>query len=384
MTLATENPEFDGARNHTQNVAAGAKAQDDRLDKSETQPKESPKVESRTIDLYQRLLLGAKPTLNTYDLSDRSGMSLEDVFEYLIAMGFTPEEPEKIRFTEKDVEALVDWAEAVVANDLSWDAAGSLTRAQSHLTDRLVLWEVEALVEDAERRFGLEDTSARVVAIDEMQNLLGALEEQMTYAWRRQMYALIERITRDVALRSRDQSKRRFPLRRSLGFVDMVSYTSESNLMGAHLVDLVERFEYLCRTAVTEAGGRVVKMIGDSVLFIADDLEIGLRVVTDLMESLEQSEGMLKVRASFVDGDVFSRSGDVFGPPVNLAARLVDVAPVGQILTDASTAAAIDSSPALRSLYQVHTFPPRLLRGLGRVFPYVVSKTEGNGRGPLP
>lgn len=338
-----------------------------------------PKVRSRTVDLYQKMLLGGPPTLTRADLAERSGMPLELVREYLLAMGFQPEPEDRIRYTELDLQAFENWAKAVAKNDLSLESAASLTRAQSHLSDRLVLWEIEALVEDAERRLGVDDTAARVVVVNEMQHLIAPLEEQMIYAWRRQMYDLIERMTRDIGRRGREHSKRRFPLRRTLGFVDMVSYTSESNLLGGSLVDLVERFEYLCRTAVTAAGGRVVKMIGDSVLFIADDLEGGLRVVTELLETLETSEGMLKVRASIVSGDVFSRSGDVFGPPVNLAARLVDVAPVGSILTDAPTAAAIDTSD-LRSEYSVQPYPSRMLRGLGRVFPFVLSRVNENRR----
>ena len=334
-----------------------------------------PKVKSRTVDLYQDLLLGGPPDLTAVDIAEKSGLPMEMVREYLLAMGFTPEPENLVRYTDQDLRAFEEWAKAVAKNNLSLETAASLTRAQSHLSDRLVLWEIEALVEDAERRLGLDDTSARVVVINEMQNLIAPLEEQMVYAWRRQMYELIERITRDVGGRSRDHSKRRFPLRRALGFVDMVSYTSESNVLGGSLVDLVERFEYLCRTTVTAAGGRVVKMIGDSVFFIADDLESGLNVVTSLIETLDATPDMLPVRASMILGDVFSRSGDVFGPPVNLAARLVDIAPTGKILTDAPTAAAVASSP-LRNQYRVNDDPSVELHGFGRVRPFTISKID--------
>ena len=261
---------------------------------------------------------------------------------------------------------------------------------------------MEALVEEAERRLDLDDTSARVVAIHDMRRILPALEAQLVYSWRRQMYSLIERTAREIAARDRKSSNRRFPLTRALGFVDMESYTYTASLLGYRLVGLIEQFEYVCRTAVTAAGGRVVKMIGDSVFFIADDLVDGLRVVTSLLDTLEATEGLLPVRASLVYGHVFSRSGDVFGPPVNLAARLVDVAPTGRILTDASTAAAIARS-SLRKEYRVQDFPPADLRGVGKVFPFLVSrnptdrvntdseqptrkarsKMQGNGKGEI-
>lgn len=332
-----------------------------------------PRVRSRTLDDYRELLLGGAPTLSAADLAQRTGKTLEEVERYLLEMGVASAQPEDLRFTERDLQIYEDWLAAAKRAGLSENTSASLLRAQSHLTDRLALWEIESLVEDVERRLGLDDTSARVVAITEMRSLVDSLEGQMVYAWRRQMYSLIERITQELAARSSDHSKRRFPLSRAFGFVDMSSYTATASLLGADLVGLVERFEYLCRSVVTAAGGRVVKMIGDSVFFIADNLETGLVVVTDLIDSLREAEGILPVRASFIQGDVFSRSGDVFGPSVNLAARLVDIAPRWSILTDAPTAAAIDSS-SVRDLYEIQEFPSTELRGLGRVSPYRVSK----------
>ena len=303
-------------------------------------------------------------------------MPLADIERYWLEMGFQAGDPDDKIFTEWDLDALRRWAGALAQSGISFETVAALTRAQSHLADRSALWEMEALVEDAERRYGLDDSSARVVAIDEMEDLADALEAQMVYAWRRQMFALVERMTRDLAASGSRRSKKRFPLSRALGFVDMESYTATSSILGDRMVGLVERFEYLCRTVVTANGGRVVKMIGDSVFFVADNLEEGLRVVTSLLEELGDAGDLLPVRASLVLGDVFSRSGDVFGPPVNLAARLVDVAPTGKVLTDASTAAAIATS-ALSLDYRIDDFPSVELRGFGRVRPFLIARRQG-------
>lgn len=331
--------------------------------------------DSRTLDRYRDLLLGGKPTMSARDLATNSGLDVETIERYWLEMGFPLGDPEEKQFTDYDLQALLHWSESLKNAGVSSSTMSALTRAQSHLADRLALWELESLVEDAERRHGLDDSSARVVAIDEMKDVAEALEAQMVYAWRRQMYSLIERVTHEVATRDNNHSRRRFPLSRALGFVDMESYTVTSTLLGGQLVGLVERFEYLCRSVVTANGGRVVKMIGDSVFFIADDLETGLHVATSLVNSLDEAEDLLPVRASLILGDVFSRSGDVFGPPVNLAARLVDVAPTGKILTDAPTAAAVASS-AFRKQYRIEDFPTQELRGFGRVSPFLISEVE--------
>ena len=55
-------------------------------------------------------------------------------------------------------------------------------------------------------------------------------------------------------------------------FADIVGYTSQSkNLTETELVDLVELFEDETTRLVVAAGGRVIKTIGDEVLFVADD-----------------------------------------------------------------------------------------------------------------
>jgi len=73
-----------------------------------------------------------------------------------------------------------------------------------------------------------------------------------------------------------------------------------------------------------------------------------------------------------VVGDVLSRSGEVFGPTVNLASRLVDIAPVGKILMDPTTAAAIAAGKAGME-YDVEEFPSATLRGFGTISPYLLT-----------
>ena len=57
----------------------------------------------------------------------------------------------------------------------------------------------------------------------------------------------------------------------AVAFTDIVGYTSQSkHLTEAELVDLVETFEDATTRAVTAIGGRVIKTIGDEVLYVAD------------------------------------------------------------------------------------------------------------------
>lgn len=332
-------------------------------------------AEPLTVSSYVPQLLGGPICLSAAELAQRSGTSLERVIGYWTSMGFRPPEPDTPTFTERDFEVYCLWNELIESGAIDLATSRSLLRANSHLADRLSLWQFEALVEDAVRRLDLDDTSARIFVLDHMRERISTFETMFLHSWRRQMEALLSRLDKEVSQRGSGDSKARFPLNRSLGFVDMVSYTSSSTILGGAVVELVERFEDQSRQAVTEAGGRVVKMIGDAVLYIADDLETGLRVVTSLIERLNADDTILPVRASFVRGDVFSRSGDVFGPTVNLASRLVDIAPVGKILTDPATATAVAAGMGGDG-YALEEFPSAQLRGFGPIAPYVVSVRE--------
>ncbi|MDC4232621.1 adenylate/guanylate cyclase domain-containing protein [Actinomyces sp. B33] len=325
-----------------------------------------------TIDSYRDSLLGGRRLYTARQLAEGAGIPLERVHEFWSAMGFPNPDPDDVAYTERDRDVFAQWSRLIASGVVDYATSRSLLRANAHLSDRLSLWQFEALVEDAVRRLDLDDTTARLYVLDHMRDKIDVFERAFTHSWQRQMESLLTRLDKEVAQRGRENPRARFPLTRSLGFVDMVSFTSSSAILGDALVGLIERFEEESRNAITEAGGRVVKMIGDAVLYIADDLETGLRVATSLIERLSADDEILPVRASFVRGDVFSRSGDVFGPTVNLASRLVDIAPVGRILTDPATATAVVAGDAGEG-YLVEEFPTAELRGFGPVAPYLLS-----------
>ena len=88
---------------------------------------------------------------------------------------------------------------------------------------------------------------------------------------------------------------------------------------------------------MTAGGGRVIKTVGDAVLFVAEDARDGARVACALARTFSE-ESAAPVRVGLVWGRVLSRFGDVFGPAVSLAARLSDEAAPGTVLLDAATA----------------------------------------------
>jgi adenylate cyclase len=86
-------------------------------------------------------------------------------------------------------------------------------------------------------------------------------------------------------------------------------------------------------------GGRVVKLIGDAVLFTAPDAESACRIALEMAEACERHPLLPMVHIGLAEGDVMRRGGDVYGPVVNLAARLVEHATPGQVLMTEAVAA---------------------------------------------
>lgn len=349
-----------------------------------------------TISGHEKRLLGAVPSLTLQQVAQEAGTGVELARRFWRAMGFADAQPDAVRFTEADVEALRALAEVVgLGGQASQDGSGcvggqgavgglatssalEMLRAQSYTMDRLVLWQLETLVSDVAQRYDLDDTSARLVALDRIEELLEPLRTQLDYVWRRHLTALLSRTESEVAKRGKEEAgPDLYPLTRSLGFVDIVSFTQRAQTMGrTELETMLTDFENTARDVVTSRGARVVKTIGDAVMYIADDVTTAAGVVTALVEELQRGPEMIRVRASLVQGWVVSRSGDVFGPPVNLASRLVDTAEPGGIRMDEPTARAIMRGPQAQR-YVVRECHEVVAKGLGNIVPWSLERAGG-------
>ncbi|ROR72131.1 adenylate cyclase [Bogoriella caseilytica] len=325
---------------------------------------------SSVRDAVEQLLDGSR-RYTLIDLAEKAGTTVDFARAFWRAMGFPNVPDEGIVFRDIDVKALQVMAELIASGRIDTTTAISLLRAQSHTTDRLVLWQTEALVDGAARMYELDDPSARMVILDRLPEMVDVLQSQLTYSWRRQLAALMVRTEDEVAsVRSTPEAGGPMPLTRAVGFVDMVAYTRRSAELGIKaLADLVQTFEYTSRDVITTHGARVVKTIGDAVLYVADDMATGAEVAAELLSALQAEEEMLPVRSSVVWGGVLSRNGDIFGSTVNLASRLTDVAPPGAILTDSASAKTLSEHPAAAGRYTMVPRAAAELQGLGEITP---------------
>ncbi len=78
---------------------------------------------------------------------------------------------------------------------------------------------------------------------------------------------------------------------------------------------------------------RLVKTIGDAVMLASRDTDALLNAALRLVQAADdEPEGFPQLKAGVSHGEALSRAGDWYGRPVNLAARITDVARPGSVL----------------------------------------------------
>ncbi len=134
----------------------------------------------------------------------------------------------------------------------------------------------------------------------------------------------------------------RFQHRYAVGFVDLVGFTTVSAAMSPQeLARFIRRFEGRTHDIITGAGARVVKHIGDEVMFASTDPDAACRAASALMEAYENvGEGRVVPRGGLGYGNVLQLGGDYYGPVVNVASRLVDEAVPQELLVTSDVAEA--------------------------------------------
>jgi adenylate cyclase len=134
-----------------------------------------------------------------------------------------------------------------------------------------------------------------------------------------------------------------------VGFVDIVGYTTRSRHMTrTELTDMVERFEEVTTGLITDHHGRVVKTIGDEVLFELDDAKEAALLALELLDEHLDDDAFPEVRIGMAHGNVLHHMGDVFGPVVNMASRLTSVARPGSAVIDREMAESLRDDDELR------------------------------------
>ena len=132
----------------------------------------------------------------------------------------------------------------------------------------------------------------------------------------------------------------------AVGFVDVVGSTGLAlHLPLGDIGSAIGVFEEHAADVVAANNGRVVKFIGDEVMFRVHDPAAACRIALDIVKRFSDDSVLPGVRAAIAFGSLLVRDGDYFGPIVNLAARATKLAaPGGVVATEEVRAAVPDAA----------------------------------------
>jgi len=168
----------------------------------------------------------------------------------------------------------------------------------------------------------------------------------------------------------------------AVGFADMVGFTLLSqHLSDDELASVVSRFEEISHDIVTASRGRVVKMIGDEVMFVVESVADAARIGLGLADAYADDDLLSDVRVGLSVGPVLLRDGDYFGPTVNFAHRITNIGNPGTvIMSDKFRLALSEEAP---DEFTAQPLRPRQLKDLGRVQLWWCGRpgTENDGAG---
>ncbi|HET9499574.1 MAG TPA: adenylate/guanylate cyclase domain-containing protein [Marmoricola sp.] len=344
---------------------------------TEPDPAARPEPGPAPADL-ERAILGGAPELTAEQVARSAGVSLDEARRLWRALGFA-DAGNASAFTARDGRALKMVADAVSSSHLDFEAMLKLTRALGQTMARLADWEVATLVTSVEQQLAAEASSQdgddrpaasrglRTAALDLVESIGPRFEELLVYSWRRHLAAAVGRIELLGA------AEEDFHVAQAtVGFADLVSFTALSNELGEDEIgDLVEVFESRCSDVVASHHGRVVKTLGDSVLFMSVTPEQAIDTALDIIAVIGRDPRLPDVHLGMATGPVVLRMGDVYGPVVNLASRLTSVARRNRVIIDEVTSELLPAAE-----FETRRLPARPVRGFGDIEPVTVRRTR--------
>jgi adenylate cyclase len=281
------------------------------------------------------------------------------------ALGFPDPGPDDRIFSDFDVEMLQLVDQLVGLGLIDREEALQMTRVIGSSMARIASAQIDAIenrIDEPQFQDGTEPAVLRA------RFLVPAMPKILEYTWKRHLQsAARRRMVRESAAAAGGYSQ-------AVGFADLVGFTALSQQLTDHeLAMIVDRFEATAYDIIGSLGGRVIKMIGDEVMFAVDDMPTSVEIGLALAEAYHDDESLSDVRVGLAAGPVLEREGDLFGPVVNLASRIVSIAYAGSVVVSAEIHDALADAEHLRW----KSLRTRQLKDIGKVQLWAV-RPEGD------
>ena len=310
----------------------------------------------------------SKPKLKASEAADQAGVDLEEARQFWRSLGFSATPDHTRSFTKQDV-AMLRAAHAIRnRDDADPEVLLQIVRASGQALARMTAVQVVPIASEilsAMRSREYSDSEAVDHVVGASDTLLTLVEPFVSYAWRRHLVEAVLQLAASGAADVADAHEL------TVGFADIVGFTATSQELGnREIASTVARFEKAGYEQILECGGKFVKMIGDEVMFTSETPEVAAEISLRLLEVSEADDILPELRIGLATGPTLLREGDVYGPTVNLASRLVNIARPGTILVSEALGDHLAN-------YEAVTLRPTRrvkLKGIGRTRPQVLRR----------
>ncbi|MFN8072984.1 MAG: adenylate/guanylate cyclase domain-containing protein [Mycobacterium sp.] len=316
-------------------------------------------------ELITRGLLVGQGRYTRLEVAERAHTTPEEARRLWRALGFPDADDDQRLFTNADVSALAQATGLIESGVVDADALVDLARPLGNLMSRLAAAQTGFISEvlGAHLADGLTaddpELASRLArqALTTTRELLPVLELTTVHAWRRHLAAEVGRALIPGGTTLGDDAQTRSA---AVGFVDITGFTRLSrNVDLPELARLLDRFETAVLDVVVRHEGRVIKNLGDEILFVFEDPVWAAEAAVELLDVFAADADLPPVHAGLAFGPVLYRGGDVYGPVVNIAARLSSLARKETVRIDQAMATELQDAKQ----FTLSASAPRHVRG---------------------
>lgn len=278
------------------------------------------------------VVLPGKAKFTIDELAAKVGVEVAVVQAFWRALGFVDPITGERTYTKHDVAILKTLVSLTHDGLIDAEIALQVARVIGMSLANVATAVVDAGAARSEERREIEATGEAPGEADEgagslavrSGELLPFVSEVIDYAFRRHLRAATRR---RVVLASAEVGEVQV-----IGFADLVRFSELSlHLDDRDLARLVGRFDSVVHDVVVRHEGRVVKMMGDGAMFsVVDPVQAAL-VALELSAEVGGDPLLKGLRVGMASGPIMARDGDLYGPVVNVASRLVTIGRAGAV-----------------------------------------------------
>ena len=316
-----------------------------------------------------RLALGQELSYDVAAACEGTGLPEEELRHIWRSLGFPDPPADEPVFSDVDLGNLAAVADLMHSGVVSPEVTYGMTRVVGSSMARIASALIDAVSAQSEQvvpSVGEEEVAEVLEPVaTEAGGFLPMFPDVLEQVWRRHLQVAARRrlLRGDV-----DDGPGQV-----VGFADLVGFTAlAQQVSDAELAEVVDQFERLAYDVVVAGGGRVVKMIGDEVMFLVDDPVCAAEIALGLAEASRDAAGLSDVRVGLALGPVIEREGDAFGTTVNLASRATAIAYPGTVVVSRELRELLEPHPEL----VFRSMRPRFLKHIGRVSLSVLRRAD--------